>query len=339
MIIVMNRFAKDEHIQAVVDKIRAAGLSEHVSRGTERTIIGAVGDERVFSPDAFALLPGVERAMRVVKEYRIVSREVHPADSVVQVRGLSIGGPAIHVIAGPAAVETPEQMALSAQMVRQHGGKLLRGGAFKPRTSPYAFQGVGVEGLDILQQEARRQGLPMVSELLDVRLLDTFLEYDVDVIEIGARNMQNVGLLKEVGRINKPVILKRGPSSTLSEWLMAAEYIAAGGNHNIIFCERGVRSFETSYRNMLDLSAISVMKRETHLPVIVDPSHAAGRAWMVPALAKAALAAGADGLMLDIHPDPANAWCDGEQALNPAEFSQLMQQLSVLAGALGRSLA
>jgi 3-deoxy-7-phosphoheptulonate synthase len=339
MIIVMTRYAQDEQIQAVVDKIRAAGLSEHVSRGTERTIIGAVGDERVFSPDAFALLPGVERAMRVVKEYRIVSREVHPADSVVQVRGLSIGGPAIHVIAGPAAVETPEQMALSAQMVRQHGGKLLRGGAFKPRTSPYAFQGVGVEGLEILQQEARRQGLPMVSELLDVRLLDTFLEYDVDVIEIGARNMQNVGLLKEVGRINKPVILKRGPSSSLSEWLMAAEYIAAGGNHNIIFCERGVRSFETSYRNMLDLSAIAVMKRETHLPVIVDPSHAAGKAWMVPALAKAALAAGADGLMLDIHPDPANAWCDGEQALNPGEFALLMQQLSALATPLGRSLA
>ncbi|NWK79609.1 3-deoxy-7-phosphoheptulonate synthase [Aquitalea sp. LB_tupeE] len=339
MIIVMNRYAQDEHIQAVVDKIRAAGLSEHVSRGTERTIIGAVGDERVFSPDAFALMPGVERAMRVVKEYRIVSREVHPADSVVQVRGLSIGGPAIHVIAGPAAVETPEQMALSAQLVRQQGGKLLRGGAFKPRTSPYAFQGVGVEGLDILQQEARRQGLPMVSELLDVRLLDAFLEYDVDVIEIGARNMQNVGLLKEVGRINKPVILKRGPSSTLSEWLMAAEYIAAGGNHNIIFCERGVRSFETSYRNMLDLSSIAVMKRETHLPVMVDPSHAAGKAWMVPSLAKAALAAGADGLMLDIHPDPANAWCDGEQALNPAEFETLMQQLSVLATALGRNLA
>jgi 3-deoxy-7-phosphoheptulonate synthase len=339
MIIVMNRFAQDEHIQAVIDKIRAAGLSEHVSRGTERTIIGAVGDERVFSPDAFALLPGVERAMRVVKEYRIVSREVHPADSVVQVRGLSIGGQAIHVIAGPAAVETTEQMALSAQMVRQHGGKLLRGGAFKPRTSPYAFQGVGVEGLELLQQQARLQGLPMVSELLDVRLLDTFLEYDVDVIEIGARNMQNVGLLKEVGRINKPVILKRGPSSTLSEWLMAAEYIAAGGNHNIIFCERGVRSFESAYRNMLDLSSIAVMKRETHLPVIVDPSHAAGKAWMVPALAKAALAAGADGLMLDIHPDPANAWCDGEQALNPSEFSTLMQQLSVLAGALGRRLA
>ncbi|WP_159876700.1 3-deoxy-7-phosphoheptulonate synthase [Aquitalea denitrificans] len=339
MIIVMTRYAQDEQIQAVVDKIRAAGLSEHVSRGTERTIIGAVGDERVFSPDAFALMPGVERAMRVVKEYRIVSREVHPADSVVQVRGLAIGGPAIHIIAGPAAVETPEQMAQSAQMVRQNGGRLLRGGAFKPRTSPYAFQGVGVEGLELLQQQARQHGLPMVSELLDVRLLDTFLEYDVDVIEIGARNMQNVGLLKEVGRINKPVILKRGPSSTLTEWLMAAEYIAAGGNHNIIFCERGIRSFESAYRNMLDLSAIAVMKRETHLPVIVDPSHAAGKAWMVPSLAKAALAAGADGLMLDIHPDPANAWCDGEQALNPAEFGLLMQQLSALAASLERVLA
>ncbi|WP_287878306.1 3-deoxy-7-phosphoheptulonate synthase [Aquitalea sp.] len=339
MIIVMTRYAQDEQIQAVVDKIRTAGLSEHVSRGTERTIIGAVGDERVFSPDAFALMQGVERAMRVVKEYRIVSREVHPADSVVQVRGLAIGGPAIHIIAGPAAVETPEQMAQSAQMVRQNGGRLLRGGAFKPRTSPYAFQGVGVEGLELLQQQARQHGLPMVSELLDVRLLDTFLEYDVDVIEIGARNMQNVGLLKEVGRINKPVILKRGPSSTLTEWLMAAEYIAAGGNHNIIFCERGIRSFESAYRNMLDLSAIAVMKRETHLPVIVDPSHAAGKAWMVPSLAKAALAAGADGLMLDIHPDPANAWCDGEQALNPAEFGLLMQQLSALAASLERVLA
>lgn len=339
MIIVMTRYARDEQIQAVVDKIRAAGLSEHVSRGTERTIIGAVGDERVFSPDAFALLPGVERAMRVVKEYRIVSREVHPADSVVQVRGLAIGGSAIHIIAGPAAVETPEQMAQSAQMVRQHGGRLLRGGAFKPRTSPYTFQGVGVEGLELLQQQARQHGLPMVSELLDVRLLDTFLEYDVDVIEIGARNMQNVGLLKEVGRINKPIILKRGPSSTLAEWLMAAEYIAAGGNHNIIFCERGIRSFEPAYRNMLDLSAIAVMKRETHLPVIVDPSHAAGKAWMVPSLAKAAIVAGADGLMLDVHPDPANAWCDGEQALNPAEFGLLMQQLTALAASLGRGLA
>ena len=338
MIIVMTRHARDEQIQAVVDKIRAAGLSEHVSRGTERTIIGAVGDERVFSPDSFELMAGVERAMRVVKDYRIVSRDVHPADSLVQVRGLAFGGEAIPVIAGPAAVETPQQMAAAAELVSRFGGKLLRAGAFKPRTSPYAFQGVGVAGLEYLQQEARKHGLPMVSELLDVRMLDTFLEFDVDVIEIGARNMQNVGLLKEVGRINKPVILKRGPAATLTEWLTAGEYIAAGGNHNIIFCERGVRSFETSYRNMLDLSAIPVLKRETHLPVIVDPSHAGGKAWMVPALARAAIAAGADGLMLDVHPDPANAWCDGDQALNPDEFAQLMAQLAVLAEGLGRKL-
>lgn len=339
MIIVMSRFAREDQIQAVVEKIRSAGLSEHVSRGTERTIIGAVGDERVFSPDAFELMPGVERAMRVVKDYRIVSRDVHPANSIVQVRGLAIGGESIQIIAGPSAVESQVQMDLLAARVRESGAKLLRGGVFKPRTSPYAFQGLGVEALEYLQQAARTQGLPMVSELLDVRLLDTYLEYDVDVIEIAARNMQNVELLREVGRINKPVILKRGPAATVSEWLMAAEYIAAGGNHNIIFCERGVRGFEPSSRNMLDLSAIPVMKQETHLPVIVDPSHAGGKAWMVPALAKASLAAGADGLLLEVHPDPANALCDGDQALTPTELDTLLVELRSLAGALGRSLA
>jgi len=339
MIIVMSRFAREDQIQAVVEKIRSAGLSEHVSRGTERTIIGAVGDERVFSPDAFELMPGVERAMRVVKDYRIVSRDVHPANSIVQVRGLAIGGESIQIIAGPSAVESQVQMDLLAARVRESGAKLLRGGVFKPRTSPYAFQGLGVEALEYLQQAARTQGLPMVSELLDVRLLDTYLEYDVDVIEIAARNMQNVELLREVGRINKPVILKRGPAATVSEWLMAAEYIAAGGNHNIIFCERGVRGFEPSSRNMLDLSAIPVMKQETHLPIIVDPSHAGGKAWMVPALAKASLAAGADGLLLEVHPDPANALCDGDQALTPTELDTLLVELRSLAGALGRSLA
>jgi len=339
MIIVMSRFAREDQIQAVVEKIRSAGLSEHVSRGTERTIIGAVGDERVFSPDAFELMPGVERAMRVVKDYRIVSRDVHPANSIVQVRGLAIGGESIQIIAGPSAVESQVQMDLLAARVRESGAKLLRGGVFKPRTSPYAFQGLGVEALEYLQQAARTQGLPMVSELLDVRLLDTYLEYDVDVIEIAARNMQNVELLREVGRINKPVILKRGPAATVSEWLMAAEYIAAGGKHNIIFCERGVRGFEPSSRNMLDLSAIPVMKQETHLPVIVDPSHAGGKAWMVPALAKASLAAGADGLLLEVHPDPANALCDGDQALTPTELDTLLVELRSLAGALGRSLA
>lgn len=338
MIIVMSKRAIEAQIQAVIEKIRGAGLVEHVSRGTERTIIGAVGDERVFSPDMFELMPGVERAMRVVKEYKIVSRETQPESTIIHVRGIPVGGRELQVIAGPCSVETPEQMQLAAQAVRESGCRLMRGGAFKPRTSPYSFQGLGTEGLDYFKEAASAVGLPMVTELMDVRMLDTFLEYDVDIIQIGARNMQNFDLLKEVGRINKPVILKRGLAATLNEWLMAAEYIAAGGNHNIIFCERGIRSFEPSYRNMLDITAIPVLKKETHLPVIVDPSHAGGKAWMVPALAKAAIAAGADGLLLEVHPNPSAAWCDADQALEPGELTQLMQELSILAGAVGRSL-
>ncbi|MDN0082015.1 3-deoxy-7-phosphoheptulonate synthase [Crenobacter sp. SG2305] len=338
MIIVMARGASDADIAAVVEKIRVAGLTEHVSSGTERTIIGAVGDERVLTADMFEPMSGVERAMRVVKEYRIVSREVHPDDTVVSVRGVPIGGKAIQVIAGPSSVETPAQMAASTRSVSAAGCRLLRGGAFKPRSSPYSFQGLGVEGLEYLQQAARAAGLPVVTELTDVRLLDTFLEYDVDVIQIGARNMQNSDLLKEVGRVNKPVILTRGLSATVNEWLMAAEYIAAGGNHNIVFCERGVRGFETAYRNMLDVTAIPILKRETHLPVIVDPSHAGGKAWLVPALAKAAIAAGADGLLIDVHPNPSEAWCDADQALTPSELATLMRELAPLAEALGRTL-
>ncbi|WP_024302748.1 3-deoxy-7-phosphoheptulonate synthase [Pseudogulbenkiania sp. MAI-1] len=338
MIIVMASKASPEQVAAVTAKIRAAGLAEHVSCGTERTIIGAIGDERALTPDMFELMPGVERAMRVMKEYRIVSREAQPTDTVVKVRGVPIGGKTIQVIAGPCSVETPEQMALAAAAVADAGCRLMRGGAFKPRSSPYSFQGLGVEGLDYLQQAARQHGLPVVTELMDVRMLDTFLEYDVDVIQIGARNMQNFDLLKEVGRINKPVILKRGLAATISEWLMAAEYIAAGGNHNIIFCERGVRSFETAYRNMLDVTAIPVLKKESHLPVIVDPSHAGGKAWLVPALAKAALAAGADGLLVEMHPNPCEAWCDADQALTPAELTTLMSELRPLAQALGRDL-
>ena len=214
----------------------------------------------------------------------------------------------------------------------------MRGGAFKPRTSPYAFQGMGVEGLELLRGAAATCKLPIVTELMDIRMLDTFLEHDVDVIQIGTRNMQNFDLLKEVGRVNKPVILKRGMSATISEWLMAAEYIAAGGNHNIIFCERGIRTFETAYRNVLDVTAIPVMKRETHLPVIVDPSHAGGKAWLVPALSCAAVAAGADGLLIEVHPNPCDAWCDADQALTPAEFATLMAQLGAVARAIGRDL-
>ena len=338
MIIVMKHGAADAEINAVVEKIHASGLREHISRGAELTIIGAIGDEAKLDPAYFEMMPGVERATRVVKQYKIVSRDTHPQGSVINIRGMQLGGEQIQVIAGPCSIETQSQMDLAAQAVVDAGCRMMRGGAFKPRTSPYAFQGLGIEGLEIFQQAARRHNLPIVTELMDVRMLDTFIEHDVDVIQIGARNMQNFDLLKEVGRVNKPVILKRGLSATISEWLMSAEYIAAGGNHNIIFCERGIRTFETAYRNVLDITAIPVLKRETHLPVIVDPSHAGGKAWMVPALAQAAVAAGADGLLIEMHPKPCEAGCDADQALSPQELKQLMATLAVIAKAVGRSL-
>ncbi|MDR3413504.1 MAG: 3-deoxy-7-phosphoheptulonate synthase [Formivibrio sp.] len=338
MIIVMKHGASDTEVNAVVSKIRDSGLREHISRGAELTIIGAIGDENKLSPAHFEMMPGVDRATRVVKQYKIVSRDTHPQGSVINIRGIPLGGEQIQVIAGPCSIETQVQMDVAAEAVVAVGCSMMRGGAFKPRTSPYAFQGLGVEGLEIFQQAARKHNLPIVTELMDVRMLDTFIEHDVDVIQIGARNMQNFDLLKEVGRVNKPVILKRGLSATISEWLMSAEYIAAGGNHNIIFCERGIRTFETAYRNVLDITAIPVLKRETHLPVIVDPSHAGGKAWMVPALAQAAVAAGADGLLIEMHPNPCEAWCDADQALSPQELKQLMATLSVIATAVGRKL-
>jgi 3-deoxy-7-phosphoheptulonate synthase len=338
MIIVMQPDAGADQIEAVEAKIRAHGLAVHVSRGTERTLIGAVGDERTLEPEMFDPMPGVEKSMHIVKQYKMVAREWHKANTVIDVAGIPIGGSTVQVIAGPCSVETLPQMEAAAAGARAGGARLMRGGAFKPRTSPYAFQGKGVEGLEMLRSSADAHGLPIVTELMDVRMLETFLQYDVDVIQIGTRNMQNFDLLKEVGRIKKPVILKRGMSATINEWLMAAEYIAAGGNHNIIFCERGIRTFETAYRNVLDVTAIPVLKRETHLPVIVDPSHAGGKAWMVPALSCAAVAAGADGLLIEIHPNPCEALCDADQALTPAEFATLMRQLGAIAHAIGRDI-
>lgn len=338
MIIVMGPGSTEDQIQAVVARIHAAGLSEHLSRGTERTLIGAIGDERALESELFERMPGVERAMRVVKEYCIVARETQPTSTVVQIRGIPFGGPALQVIAGPSAVESAAQIEAAATAVRNAGCRLLHGAAFKQRNNPYSFQGMGVEGLELLRDSARQNGLPLVSELTDPRLVDAFLEFDVDAFEIGARNMANADLLKEVGRLNKPVILKRGPATTWSEWLMAGETIAAGGNHNIIFCECGVRSFEPGCRALLDVSAIVALKQETHLPVIAEPAYAAGKAWMVPALARAALAAGADGLLLDVHPDPASALCHAEQALLPEQLSLLMADLVRLAPALGRTL-
>ena len=338
MIIVMNKDVTDAQIGTVVKKLKDAGLEANISRGIERTVIGAIGDERKLSEEMFTPLPGVESAMHIVKQYKIVSRESHPENTVIDIGGIALGGNQIQIIAGPCSVETQAQMDLSAQYVREAGCRLMRGGAFKPRTSPYTFQGKGVEGLDIFRTAAAKYKLPIVTELMDIRMLDTFLENDVDVIQIGTRNMQNFDLLKEVGRIDKPVILKRGMSATISEWLMAAEYIAAGGNHKIIFCERGIRTFETYYRNVLDVTAIPVLKKETHLPVIIDPSHAGGKAWMVPALSQAAIAAGADGLLIEMHPNPCEAWCDADQALTPQELKNLMGTLGGIAKAIGRTL-
>lgn len=338
MIIVMAPGSTEDQIQAVVIRIRAAGLSEHLSRGTERTLIGAIGDERALEPELFERMPGVERAMRVVKEYCIVARETQPISSIVHIRGIPFGGPTLQVIAGPSAVESTTQIEAAAAATHSAGCRLLHGAAFKQRNNPYSFQGMGVDGLALLRHAARQYGLPLVSELTDPRLVDAFLEFDVDAFEIGARNMANADLLKEVGRLNKPVILKRGPATTLAEWLMAGEYIAAGGNHNIIFCECGVRSFDPSTRALLDVSAIVALKQETHLPVIAEPAYAAGKAWMVPALARAALAAGADGLLLDVHPDPASALCHAEQALLPTQLAELMDDLKRLAPVLGRTL-
>jgi len=338
MIIIMKAGSTDEQIEAVENKLKGMGMGAHLSRGIERTIVGAIGDEAKIDMEALEILEGVENVIRVMKPYKIVSRVSHPEDSVVDIKGVKLGGNQIQIIAGPCSVETQAQMDAAAAAVAAAGCHLMRGGAFKPRTSPYSFQGVGVEGLEMFRKAADKHHLPIVTELMDVRMLDTFLKHDVDVIQIGTRNMQNFDLLKEVGRVHKPVILKRGMSATISEWLMAAEYIAAGGNHNIIFCERGVRSFETYYRNMLDVTAIPVLKRETHLPVIVDPSHAGGKAWMVPSLARAAVAAGADGLLIEVHPTPAEAWCDADQALSPQDITKLMGELRQIAAAIGREL-
>lgn len=334
----MSRDSSEQDIVAVEQKIISLGMQVNVSRGVERTVVGIIGDETRVDKDIIEMMRGVENVIRVMKPYKIVSRESQRDNTIIDIKGIKLGGNAVHVIGGPCSVETPEQMEEAAQGVVAARCKLMRGGAFKPRTSPYTFQGHGEDGLRMLREAADRHNLPIVTELMDVRQLDLFMKYEVDVIQIGTRNMQNFDLLKEVGRLQTPVVLKRGMSATISEWLMSAEYIAAGGNHNIIFCERGVRSFETAYRNMLDVTAVPVIKRETHLPVIIDPSHAGGKAWMVPALARAAVAAGADGLLVEMHPRPCEAWCDADQALNPQELKDLVNDVEGIAKILGREL-
>ena len=337
MIIVLKKDASQETIEHVVEKIKGAGLAVHISKGKERTIIGAIGDESLLVSKALEALPGVESVMPIMKPYKLVSREFQKENSVIDISGVKIGDTEIQVIAGPCSVESRDSLVDCARQVKAAGASILRGGAFKPRTSPYDFQGLGTDGLKLLAEARKETGLPIISELMDPRDTELMCEY-VDIIQIGARNMQNFRLLMEVGKAGKPVLLKRGLSATLKEFLMSAEYIASQGNSQIILCERGIRTFETATRNTLDLSAVPVLKEETHLPIFIDPSHSAGRWNLVAPLAKAAIAVGADGLMIEVHTDPENALCDGAQSLKPSKFARLMDEMKKVAAAVGRTL-
>lgn len=338
MIIVMKPTASKESVERVIRCLKAKGLQIDEIVGTQKTVLGLVGDTAAVDEELLQSYDCIEKVMRVQEPYKRASRAFHPEDSVIDVSGVPVGGRKLAVIAGPCSIETPEQITGVAEAVKEAGASMLRGGAFKPRTSPYSFQGLGEKGLDLLCDAAERTKLPVVTELMSMDKIPLFLEKGVDLIQIGARNMQNFDLLKAVGRLNVPVLLKRGMSATLEEWLMSAEYIMSEGNHNVILCERGIRTFETATRNTLDLSAIPAIKRMSHLPIIVDPSHATGKRWMVESMAMAAVAAGADGIMVEVHNDPEHAWCDGAQSITPAMFADLMRKLRTLAPIVGREL-
>lgn len=335
MMVVMKEGATEEQIQHVIERLESAGLGAHVSRGQFKTVIGVIGDRENIAKVPLGAVPGVENIIPIQKPYKFVSREFRGEDSVFDIGGSLIGGENFAVIAGPCSVETEEQMSAVAKHVKAAGATFLRGGAFKPRTSPYSFQGLGESGLKLLSRAGKLVGLPIVTELLDVRDVDIVQEF-ADVIQIGTRNMQNFVLLLEAGRTGKPVILKRGFGSTVEETLMAAEYIVKGGSSRIILCERGIRTFETATRNTLDLSMIPIAKRLSHLPVIVDPSHGTGKNYLVAPMSLAALAAGADGVMVEVHPRPEEAWCDGPQSLDLAAFSDLMAKIKPIAAVLDR---
>ena len=337
MVIVMRSGASPQEIEQVAQKITAYGLTPHISRGVERTIIGAIGDERILREVALEALPGVEKVLPILKPFKLASRDFKAESSVIPVNGVEVGGERLAVIAGPCSVEGREMILEVARTVKGAGARLLRGGAFKPRTSPYTFQGLGEEALRYLAEAREATGLPIVTELMDPRDVPLVLKY-ADCIQIGARNMQNFRLLKEVGSHRKPVLLKRGMSSSIKELLMSAEYILSEGNYNVILCERGIRTFEDFTRNTLDLSAVPALKSLTHLPVIVDPSHATGKWDLVAPMALAAVAAGADGLMVEVHPKPEDALSDGPQALVPKRFARLMADLATLAPVVGRAL-
>jgi 3-deoxy-7-phosphoheptulonate synthase len=337
VIIVLKPDATAEQVDHIIKKIKGLGLQAHVSKGTERTVIGAIGDEAVLRSIPLEAIPGVEKVLPILKPYKLASQEFRKEKTVISVGKEQIGGPRIAVMAGPCAVENKTLLFEIAKEVKSAGANFIRGGAFKPRTSPYAFQGLEEEGLKYLAEVRDRTGLPVVTEVMDPRDIEMIVKY-ADVLQIGARNMQNFRLLKEVGLCQKPVLLKRGISATIKEWLMSAEYIMSGGNHAVILCERGIRTYETATRNTLDLSAVPVLKQMTHLPVIVDPSHAVGKWDLVAPMAKASVAAGADGLIIEVHSNPEEALCDGEQSLKPRIFKQLMDELRPIANAVGRQI-
>ena len=336
MIIVLKPNTSKENVARVEELIKRKGLDTHVVNGAEMTVIGCIGDATRVDPKIFEVDSSVDKVMHVQEPYKLANRAFHPEDSVVDVSGVKVGSGNMAFIAGPCSVETFDQVLEIAKSAKASGANLLRGGAFKPRTSPYSFQGLGLEGLDILYKVKEEVGLPIVTELMSAEYLDIF-EEKVDLIQIGARNMQNFDLLKQLGKVKRPILLKRGLNATYEEWIMSAEYIMASGNENVILCERGIRTFESYTRNTLDLQSIPVLKKLTHLPVVIDPSHAGGKWWLVDSMAKAAVAAGADGLMIEVHNDPENALCDGAQSLKPEKFDKLMKELTAIANAVGKT--
>ncbi|GAB1469922.1 3-deoxy-7-phosphoheptulonate synthase [Chloroflexota bacterium] len=338
MIIVMKPNYTPQQLEAVVAAIKAHGLTPHITYGMETAIIAAVGEVHIASLDAFEVLDGVASVKRISQPFKLGSRQAHPENSVFPIDGFTVGGDDIVLIAGPCSVESRSQILETAHAVREAGANALRGGVFKPRTSPYSFQGLGEEGLEYLAEAREQTGMPIVVEIMSQTQLELMLKY-VDVFQVGARNMQNFNLLRALGETRKTILLKRGLSATIEELLMSAEYLLAGGNKQVILCERGIRTFETATRNTTDINAIPVLKQLTHLPVILDPSHATGHVDFVPAIARAAVAAGADGIIVEVHPDPTKAVSDGKQSLRPEKFAEMVTQVKAIAEAMGRRIA
>ncbi len=338
MIVVLRPDATQQQIDHLVEKVTNLGLTPHISKGTERTIIGVIGPEDVLQTTPLEIFPGVEKVMPVLSPFKLVSREIHHDDSVIDVgKGVSIGGNKLAVMAGPCSIENLDMLYTIGRAVKKAGASILRGGAFKPRTSPYSFQGKGEEGLKYLKEVGDSLGMVTISEVMDTRDVELVAKY-VDILQIGARNMQNFNLLKEIGGTKKPVLLKRGLASTVKDLLMSAEYILSEGNFNVMLCERGIRTFEDSTRNTLDISVVPLVKQLSHLPIIIDPSHAAGKWGLVPSLSKAAVAAGADGLIIEVHDRPEEAYSDGAQSLKPSTFATLMDELKPISRAVGKEI-